>query len=269
MKIATLGPKGSFSELACKKYDSKGEIVFCKNLKEVFELVEDNETDVCVPPLENLLDGSVGETLDLLYKSNLNIIEEIDIDIHHCIASTWMLTDIEFVLSHPKALGQCLEYIRKYGFETRETLSTSEAMKIVSERKDKKIAAIGTEITSKEYGLNILEKNIEDKDKSVTRFIVISKNKTEKQEDKKYKTGIAIHPKEDRPGLLHDILKSFYIQNINLTKIEFRPTKINLRDYLFYMDLEGHEEDKNVKKALDEISELAELKIFSSYERLN
>jgi len=271
MKIATLGPKGTFSELACEKYQEKagkGEIVFCKNLKEVFDLVNSKKTDVGIAPLENLLDGSVGETLDLLYKSDLNIIRELVIEIHHCIAGLSYLKDVKTVLSHPKALGQCLEHITRNKFETRETVSTAEAMKIVSKNKNKELAAIGTEIAAKEYGLKILEKNIEDKDNNVTRFAVISRNKSIKEKGKEYKTSIVVHLIEDRPGLLYDLLKPFSIRKINLTKIESRPTKITLGEYIFYIDLKGHEQDKDVRDALNEVKKLAKLKILGSYERV-
>lgn len=267
--IATLGPKGTFSELACEKYKEfhgEEEVIFCKNIKEIFELVS-KKTDIGIVPLENSLDGSIGETLDLLYRFDLNIVKEIIIEVHHCIAGLSSLENIKTVISHSKALGQCLEYIRKHDFDTKEEVSTAEAMKIVSKSKNKKMAAIGPEIAAEEYGLKILERNIEDRENNTTRFVIISKNKCKREKGKKYKTSIAIRPLKDRPGLLHDLLRHFAIRNINLTKIESRPTKITLGDYIFYIDLEGYGQDENVKEAFIEIENLAKIKIFGSYER--
>lgn len=272
--IATLGPEGTFSELACKKYKElqrkeheKNRIIFCKNIKEIFDSVNNGKTDIGIAPLENLLDGSVGETLDLLYTSNLNITGEIVIAVHHCIAGLSSLNRVKTVISHSKALGQCLEYIRKHNFDVKEVVSTAEAMLVVSAHKEGEIAAIGPVFAAQKYGLKILDKNIEDNSNNVTRFIVISKSKSIKEKGKKYKTGIAIHPLEDRPGLLYDLLKPFAIRNINLTKIESRPTKITLGGYIFYVDLEGYEQEENIKSALEEVKKLSEVKIFGSYER--
>ncbi len=284
--IATLGPNGTFSELACKNYTDE-EILFCKNIKEVFDAVEFNKARIGMVPVENMLDGSVGETLDLLHRGNVYVIDEVLVEIHMYLAGKNSLNDIEVVMSKDKALGQCLDFIRKHNFEIKETLSTAEAMKIVSES-EKKYGAIGTKLAAGQYGLKILAENIEDfrnnvsdsaqkssdfrhNKNNITRFFVISKKKKEKNirknPDKKYKTSIAIKPNEDRPGLLHDLLQAFAKRNINLTKIESRPTKINLGEYIFYIDFEGHEKDEDVKKAFEELRKLDDLKIFGSYEK--
>lgn len=269
MKIATLGPKGTFSEQAVNYYlkdaGKKAEIIFSSNISDVFNLVNNDIAEYGVVPLENLIDGSIGETLDLLYHSNLFVISEIIIKIHHCIASTSnSLKEIKNVMSISKALNQCLGFIRKNRLATIESLSTAEAMRLVSEKKQNDLAAIGPEIAAKEYRLKILQKNIEDKKNNVTRFVVISKEKNKKGKGE-YKTSMVIHPTKDRPGLLRDLLESFSKRNINLTKIESRPTKLKLGEYLFYVDIEGHEEDLKIKEAFKEIEKLATIKVFGSY----
>nr|QBM01356.1 prephenate dehydratase [uncultured archaeon] len=272
MKIAALGPKGTFSEQAANQYmqkiKEKGEIIFCNNLPEVFDFVQKKKADLGIAPLENLLDGSLGEVLDLLYHSSVYIDAEIILAVHHCIASLSLLSEIKTVISRPQALAQCLSYIRKNKFSTMESLSTAEAMKIVAEKKLRELAAIGPESAANEYGLKILQRNIEDKDHNVTRFIVISRNRNGKEVEKEYKTSIVIHPTKDRPGLLYKLLKSFATRNINLTKIESRPTKLKLGDYIFHIDFEGHEEDEKVKEAFSEIRKIARIKILGSYERI-
>lgn len=270
MKIATLGPKGTFSEQAVLQYlketKGKAEIIFSGNISEIFNLAVNGQVDLGIIPLENLLDGSVGESLDLLYHSNVFINAEIIVEIHHCLASLGSLRNVKTVISHSKAIGQCLNLIRAKNFSTIEALSTAEAMKIVSEKKQNDLAAIGTEIAAHEYGLKILEKNIEDNHDNVTRFFVISKSKSERKKGS-YKTSIVIHPYKDRPGLLKDLLDSFAKRNINLTKIESRPTKLKLGEYIFYIDIEGHEEDERIKETFKEIEKLAKIKILGSYIR--
>lgn len=268
MRIATLGPKGTFSEQAVLQYlketREKAEINFTGNISEIFNLVVSGRADYGIIPLENLLDGSVGESLDLLFHSNVFVNAEIIVEIHHCLASLGSLKNVTTVISHPKAIGQCLNFIRANKFSTMEALSTAEAMRIVSEKKQMDLAAIGTEIAASEYGLKILKKNIEDNHDNVTRFFVISKNKTERANGN-YKTSIVIHPHKDRPGLLRDLLDSFAKRNINLTKIESRPTKLRLGEYIFYIDIEGHEEDEKVKETFKDIEKLAKIKVLGSY----
>lgn len=271
-RISILGPKGTFSEIAVKKFSSnikESNILFCKNIREVFESLERGETEQGVIPIENMLDGSVGETLDLLYHKNLYVTAELIIPIHMHLAvkPNSELKNIKLVLSKDKALNQCLNFLRKNKLETKETLSTAEAMKIVSKSKDLDLAAIGTELAAKQYNLKIMKKNIEDNKNNVTRFFVISKQKQPKQINKEYKTSITIHPKADRPGLLHDLLEAFSKRNINLTKIESRPTKLILGEYIFYIDFLGHEEDDNVRETFKELKNHNNLKIFGSYER--
>lgn len=264
MKIATLGPKGTFSEIAARQYNKNSEIIFLPTIREIFESVEKNNADEGIVPIENLLDGSIGETLDSLNKSLLNINEEIIIPIHHVIASLGGIKELKIVMSHQKALAQCSEFIKKHNLIQKEFLSTAEAMKIVAENKEKTFGAIGAEIAAREYGLKILQKNIEDNHDNVTRFIVISRKKSETKKGNQ-KTSIVIIPNQDRPGLLFDLLKAFAQNKINLTKIESRPSKLKLGEYVFYIDFEGHEEDKIIKSALYEISKLAKIKIFGSY----
>ncbi len=271
MKIITLGPKGTFSEQAALKYQEEigggGEIIFGKNIREIFDLVNKGEIKIGIVPVENMIDGSVGETLDLLDHYKLNIISEMVIPIKMCIAGLGDISEIKKVFSKDKALGQCIDFIREKGFETEESLSTAEAMKIVSESKDNSLGAIGTELAAKEYGLKILEKSIEDRKGNLTRFFVISKDKRDKQEDKKYKTSIAIHIGKDKAGVLHSLLNSFATRKIGLSKIESRPTKKDLGAYIFYVDLIGHEQDEDIQEAIKEIGATNILKVFGSYEK--
>jgi prephenate dehydratase len=125
--------------------------------------------------------------------------------------------------------------------------------------------AIGSEVVAKEYGLNILKKNIGDNKDNTTRFFVISKKQKNIKETEGCKTSLAIHPHQDRPGLLLDLLKSFSLRGINLTKIESRPAKANFGEYIFYIDFNKHQDNLNAKKAIKEIRKIGDVKIFGSY----
>ncbi len=273
--IATLGPEGTFSNEAVRKYFAKNkemaekftnyleEVIFCDNIGEVFENVKRGR--IGVVPVENMIDGSVGETLDLLYKEKVYIVDEIILPINLCLASKGK--GVERIVSHPKALGQARDYIRDEGYQEEKVSSTAKAMRIVS-NSNEKLGAIGSELAAEKYNLNIDEKNVEDNNNNVTRFLVLSLEKNEdcRSGSKDFKTSMAVHPGEDRPGLLYDLLKAFREKKINLTKIESRPTKINLGEYIFYIDFNGHELDSDCKDALREVKKMADVRIFGSYE---
>lgn len=272
MKIAIFGPEGTFTEQAALIYakEKRASItpVFFTNIHDIFDAVKKGLVNEGIVPLENMIDGSVGETLDALYHSELKIIEEIVVPISQCIAilPSADIKDVNTVVSHYKALGQCSNFLRKKKFILKEALSTADAMKQIKERKLKDCAAIGPELAAKKYGLKIVARSIEDRKDNVTRFVVISKIMNGKSKGK-YKTSIAIHPTKDRPGLLHDILEKFANQKVNLTKIESRPTKLKLGEYIFYMDFEGHIADKKVKNAINEIKKIGAVIIFGSYKK--
>lgn len=283
MKIFTLGPEGSFSEIASKKFLSnfkkEAQINFCNSISDVFETIskKNKKEFFGVIPVENMIDGSVGESLDLLYNfSSINIISEVIIPINLCLASKYPIKNISRVISHPKAIGQCRKYISKKGFDTENELSTSNAMKKVSENNfEKDLAAIGTKEAAKYYGLNILKENLEDNKNNLTRFFVISTSSKEVlnsrssfKQFKDVKTSLAIHPTVDKPGLLLRILEPFSKRNINLTKIESRPTKLNLGEYIFYIDFNKDSHDKDVKNVLKEIRGLGDIRILGSYFKL-
>lgn len=270
MKTGTLGPRGSFSEIAALKYDKNSELVFLKHIYEIFEKIKSNEIEQGVVPIENMIEGTVRETLDNLYEAHLMIKKEVIVPIHHCLASK--SSEFSKIISHPQALAQCSGFLKEYkdkNFEIEETTSTSRAMEIASGNND--YAAIGSERAAELNNLEILEKEIENNKNNATSFIVVSRNSdVQRKEGVMYKTSMALHPSEDRPGLLFDILAVFKIQNINLTKIESRPTEKKLGEYIFYIDFDGHQQDKNINSAIEFLKTIVPtIKIFGSYETEN
>ena len=263
MITGTLGPEGSFSEKAAKQWSS-GKLQFYDDILDTVEALLNNEVDYCVVPVENSLEGSVTITLDLLMEHQLNVVGEEIVQIKHLLLSKGNKEDVKIIMSHPQALSQCRKFIKTNfkGAEVRSALSTSHAAKLASESKD--IAAIASMETVDKYGLNILAENIQDGNENFTRFIVIGKNTSPPTGNDK--TSIIVYLEKNRPGALYKILGEFSRNGIDLTKIESRPTKKVLGDYLFYIDLKGHVDDVNIKESLETIRGMVGmLKIIGSY----
>lgn len=234
-------------------------------------------TDECfkgIVPIENSIEGPVGLTLDLLaHKINLNIERELIIPISHNLLvdednynNIIDISDINDVYSHSQALAQCQNYLENHNMKTHFTLSTAAAAKSIKGKIG--VGAIGTLKAAELYGLKAIDKNIQDIKNNQTRFIVLSKDQTEISGNDK--TSILFSLFDDNPGGLHDILGIFAKNNINLTKIESRPSKEGLGKYIFFVDFEGHKNEDIVENILNTIEEkVSYLKILGSYPKVN
>jgi len=232
----------------------------------VFKAVETKRAKYGVVPIENSIDGVVGQTLDLLGNSRLLIVSELYMPIHHTFASLEEdISKIKKIYSKDIAFGQCRNFLNEHGFEDIELIpveSTAKAAKIAS--KEKQSAAICSHIAAKLYNLPIVFENIEDMHTNKTRFIIISDFKNEKSSSDK--TSILAKLK-DKPGALVEFLEDFNKENINLTKIESRPAADKKFTYWFYIDFEGHIDDERVKKVLKRHK--GEIKWLGSYVKAN
>lgn len=229
------------------------------------ESVANDECAFGVVPIENSIEGPVGITLDsLAHNFDLKIYKEIIIPINQnlIVNPGCKMEDIEDVYSHAQAIAQCRGFITENNIQPHYAVSTARAAKdIVGERNK---AAIGNSKIVDLYGLEILKPNIQDMDNNETRFIVISKNDHEITDNDK--TSIIFSIYEDKPGGLYKILGIFQKNNINLTKIESRPSKKGLGKYMFFVDFEGHKDDILIKNILEEIKDNTYfLKILGSY----
>ena len=280
MKIGILGPAGTFSETAAElwlkgKEVGKGENVEIKYYETIFDVSESllrKEVDYGIVPIENSLEGSVGETLDVLSSENaeeMRIVGEVLVPIKICLVSQ-SVAKIRKVVSHPHALAQCKRFIRERlkvtikDVEIKSVDSTASAAKLASQSEE--IAALASEEAARRYGLSILDENVQDKD-SVTRFVVLSSlaSGIKTAPTGKDKTSVLIYLK-DHPGALYDVLGEFAQRGINLTKIESRPSKRAMGDYMFHIDCEGHIEEEEIKEALKGVeSKVAMLKIQGAY----
>ncbi len=265
IKVAYLGPEGTFTHLAAmKKFGEKAKYIPVKTIDEVFKEVEKKRADYGVVPVENSIEGIVTHTLDVFLESDLKIISEISLEIHHYLLSKEnSINKIKKIYSHPQAIAQCRNWIAENlpEVEIYETESTISAVKKVI--KEKNAAAIASEIASSMYNLNIIAERIEDFRENITRFLVIGSEFAEKTGNDKTSILFSI---KDRVGALHDILFHFKNENINLTKIESRPSKKKAWEYVFFVDFIGHKDDVNVKRALNNIEKASVFfKILGSY----
>lgn len=267
LKVAFQGEKGAFSEEAAFSFFGENiETIGYKGFSEVFEAVEKGKVDFGVIPIENTLGGTIGQNYDLLLKSGVKIFGEKVLRVQHCLIAKkgTKLSSIKKVYSHWQALAQCREFLKKNKMEGIPTYNTAGSVKLLAEGKlEKDAGVIASERAAKVYQMEILKKGIETHKKNFTRFFVISKKEPPRSE--KNKTSIVFSTLH-LPGALFKALEPFAKRKINLTKIESRPIIGKPWEYNFYLDFEGHKDDKNVKEALKELKKYTNfLKILGSY----
>ncbi|MDR6920348.1 MULTISPECIES: prephenate dehydratase [Chryseobacterium] len=248
MKIAFLGPHASFTQLAATQLFPDEELLPQANILDCFRAVDQGEVSKAVVPLENSIEGTVSMTLDYLYKTpSIKIEAEAVMPIAHhlMIHPENSIENLEKIHSHPQALAQSFHFLDTYYKDvTRQDFSsTAAAAKYVSENKDLRIAAVANQFAANLYGLKIINRNIQDFEQNHTRFIVISKQENNYQNDRLQilgeKSGMLINLPEDHPGGLHQVLSVFAWRKMNLSKIESRTLKTGLGNYFFFINVEG------------------------------
>ena len=256
IKIAFQGEKGAYSHIAADEIFKGAEIKTCTTFEETFKTAFEDETYKIIIPLENSLAGRVADIHYLLPKYKLQIYSEHFQKVEHSliVKPEATLKDIKYVRSHAQALGQCQKIITKNNFEIITSADTAGSAKDLAAGKDISIAAIASELSAKIYNLKILEKNIEDENGNVTRFIVMGKNIYQPifEKNKKFITSCIFRLKST-PSALYKCLGGFATNQINLTKLESFSVKNTFDQTNFYLDLEGHIEDKAVQKAMEEL----------------
>jgi prephenate dehydratase len=271
MATAFLGPRGSFSEEAALLRADTDQLVAFSSFPALVSAVETGLADEAVLPIENSIEGAVSTTLDLLiHETALRIAGELALPVRHFLVTRpgVHLEDVRVVTSHPQALGQCRRFLDRClpGVEQEAALSTSGAVKDVAEGDDDHRAGIGTARAAELYGGTILAHDIQDVHTNVTRFVVLAREDAPPTGNDK--TSLAFRVQENVPGALHAILAELAVENLQMTKIESRPSKGWLGDYVFLIDFEGHRQDERVARVLDNIRDRCSiLKIFGSYPR--
>mgnify|MGYP006277489497 CR=1 FL=1 len=266
--VGYLGPKGTFTEMAAEEYrGTVAEYVPYRDIKMLVKAVVDEKIDRAVVPIENSLQGAVTLTLDLLLKYDLKIVDEVIIPITHSLLvneEVKDLTDLEHIISHPQALAQCRAFIdQNLNCNVHTADSTAEAVKKAAET-GPTWGAIGNCRAADYYDLLVLRQNIQDNKENWTRFVVLAKEDSPQTGNDK--TSIICSPRDDHPGALYEILKEFAEREINLTRIESRPARKMIGDYIFFIDFEGHREEEIIQQALSNIEQIvAWVKLLGSY----
>ena len=256
IKIAFQGEKGAYSHIASEEIYKSTEIINCATFEETFRIAFEDENIKAIIPLENSLAGRVADIHYLLPKYKLQIYGEHFQKVEHCLLGKQdaVIKDIKYVRSHAQAIGQCQNIIKKKNFKSIVSADTAGSAKNLAESKDKSVAAIASELAAKIYSLKILEKNIEDETGNVTRFLIMGKNVNQPpyEQNKKYITTCIFRLKSE-PSALYKSLGGFATNQINLTKLESFSVKNTFDQANFYLDLEGHIEEKAVQKSLEEL----------------
>ena len=263
-RVSFQGERGAYSDAASISFFGDDiEVIPCPTFADVLKNTENGVSDYSVLPVENSLEGSVGESNDLLLSTNLKVVREIYHRIHHCLIWTGSLADIDTVYSHPQALGQCRQFIQENSLKTIPSYDTAGSVKIIKDLNKSNVACIASKNAAEIFGVPVIQDGIEDNANNYTRFLIFSKEKNDKTENSK--TSIIFSVKHEA-GALYQIINEFYQNKINLTKIESRPNKNTLGEYNFYVDFEGHQDDSTVKDVLQKLRDNTTfLKILGSY----
>jgi chorismate mutase/prephenate dehydratase len=268
LTVSFFGPPATFSHMASIQHFGSCVRMSPENtIQEVFEAVEREKADYGVVPIENSTEGPVGQALDMFIKSEAKICAEIMIKISHDLLSLGgNAGDVRKIYSHPQALGQCREWLRKHfpHVPLEEAGSTAKAAEIAKE--DSGAAAIASSLAGRLYGLKVVASRIEDNLNNTTRFLVLGRRGAERTGKDKTSIFLSI---THAPGTLFQVLQIFFEKRINLTKIESRPTKGKPWEYLFFIDFEGHAADREVAEAIDQLKEhVVSLKVLGSYSQV-
>jgi chorismate mutase / prephenate dehydratase len=270
LSIAFLGPLGTYSEEAALKQFGQGRnAIVCGSIDEVFRTVEANQADYGVVPVENSTEGAIGLTLDLLLSTSLKICGEITLPIHHCLLSKQTdIAKISHVFSHSQSLSQCHEWLNKTlpRAEREAVTSNAYAAQMIHDlvlTDGTFAAAIASKRAAELFDLNVLAENIEDDAKNTTRFLVLGSHEVASSNNDK--TSLVM-TSQNKPGAMVELLEPLSRHGVSMTKFESRPSKQGLWDYVFFVDIEGHQTDAKVKAALQECTKRASmLKVLGSY----
>lgn len=268
LKVAYLGPEGTFTQMATFKHFGDAVLGEPKvTVDDVFREVASETCNYGVVPVENSTEGVISHTLDNFLESSLKVCGEVELRVHHHLMLSPEADEknISKIYSHQQTLGQCRRWLDgHYPKIPRVTVSSNaEAAKKAAEEKD--AAAIAGEIAADIYGLRIISKKIEDSAENTTRFLVVGREKIAPSGNDKTSIMVSTH---NKPGALYQLLEPFHRLGVDLTKIETRPSRTAMWSYVFFIDFEGHEDDEIVQKVLEAIDKNAlEVKMLGSYPR--
>ena len=264
--VTYLGPAGTFTHQAAREHFGTGvEYNPAETIEDVFNDVSKSKADVGVVPIENSTGGVVNETLDMFMTCGLKICDEIVLEIHHYLLGRGKLSDVKRVCSKPEAFAQCRIWLSEHlpHVELVPVASTTAAAKLAATETG--TAAIASREAAELYAIETLAENIEDRHENVTRFVVLANHCGTRTGRDRTSVMLAI---KNEVGALYDMLLPFKKHSVNLTKIESRPSKTKVWDYMFFVDMEGHVEDAEIAAALKEVEGTCRfVQVLGSYPR--
>ncbi|ELZ29803.1 prephenate dehydratase [Halogeometricum pallidum JCM 14848] len=250
MQAVTLGPAGTYSHRAARAVAD--DVAFRESVSAIVDAVNTGEYERGVVPIENSIEGSVTETLDAIASSNISVTREIVTPIRHALLA--QSEEFSVVASHSQALAQCRTYLETNYPEVKLEAVASTARGVERAREDSSIAGIGHPDNAGE-GLSVIAEDIQDQSSNATRFFVIAPESA--RSDAGGKSTVVVYPNANYPGLLLELLEAFAERNINLSRIESRPSGNRLGDYLFHVDFEAGLYEERAQDALDAVEEIA------------
>jgi len=265
LTVAYLGPQGTFSqEAALKHFGGMAPTVPCGSIDEVFRQVESGAVGYGVVPVENSTEGAIGRTLDLLLTTPARVCGEVMLPVRQCLmGKAKKHADIRKVFSHTQSLAQCQKWLARHLPHAEQVAVVSNAEAARCAAHDRHAAAIGSRTAAAFYELDLLARNIEDEATNTTRFLVIAEHGA--APSGKDKTSLILSTR-NVPGAIHDLLSPLAANRVSMTRLESRPARTGLWEYVFYVDIDGHEQNANVAKALAELERKASfLKNLGSY----
>jgi chorismate mutase/prephenate dehydratase len=264
MSIAYLGPEATFThQAAIRRFGSSLRYVSQKTIADVFTEVSKNRADYGVVPVENTTEGVVTHTLDMFVDSDLKIVSQIVLPIQYCLAGNGRLRDIRRLHVHPQALAQCRQWVQQHlpKVEIFETSSNARSAELAA--KGKVNAAVTGILAAEKYGLSVLEQDIQDNAANATRFLVLGRQCSPPTGDDRTSLLVSV---ADKAGALYQAIAAFRRHKINMTKIESRPSKRKAWEYFFFIDCDGHVQDRKVVKAIQLLGEHCNfVKVLGSY----
>ncbi|ELY46314.1 prephenate dehydratase [Natronorubrum sulfidifaciens] len=253
MTAVTLGPEGTYSHRAATAIANGDEIAFRQSVTAIVDAVAGGEYDRGVIPIENSIEGSVTESLDALSEYDVAVVREIVTPIRHALLAQG--SEFDTIASHSQALAQCRSYLdREYPDATLEAVAST-AQGVEFARDDPSIAGIGHPDNGGD-GLEVLAEDIQDQDSNATRFFALAP--AEERSKGGGKSTLVVYPNANYPGLLLELLEPFADRDINLTRVESRPSGQRLGDYIFHIDIEAGLYEARTKEAIEDVAALAE-----------
>ncbi|WP_437609114.1 bifunctional chorismate mutase/prephenate dehydratase [Erwinia sp. V71] len=271
-RIAFLGPKGSYSHLAARRYAARhfSQVIEsgCLKFHDIIQQVETGQADYAVLPIENTSSGSINDVYDLLQQTSLSIVAEMTVPINHCVlvSGSTDLQQIETVYSHPQPFQQCSQFIQRFPhWKIEYTESTAAAMEKVAAMNSPKVAALGSEAGGELYNLQVLEQDLANQQHNITRFIILARKPVDVSAQVPAKTTL-IMATGQQAGALVEALLVLRQHNLIMSKLESRPINGNPWEEMFYIDVQGNLRSAEMQQALRELGAITRsLKVLGCY----